>query len=127
MDAVGLAYRTGVGDYANKPEIPGSRRNEACDAPRDEGPQPERRVESQSISPLSLIRTPARGAPTVTDGIRRVLDHIINDPNGWFDGPRDLITSLRRIVHVSVQTVAIVANLPGPFSRPEEHSSGARP
>ena len=43
---------------------------------------------------------------------------IVNDPNGWFDDSRDLVASIRRIVHVSVETVAIVANLPDPFVDP---------
>ncbi len=37
---------------------------------------------------------------------------IINDPNGWFDDPRDLITAIRRVVHVSVETARIVSGLP---------------
>ncbi len=37
---------------------------------------------------------------------------IVNDPNGWFDDPRDLIAAIRRIVHVSVETVRIVDGLP---------------
>ena len=37
---------------------------------------------------------------------------IINDPNGWFDNPRDLITAIERIVHVSVESARIVENLP---------------
>ena len=37
---------------------------------------------------------------------------IINDPNAWFDDPQDLITAFRRIVHVSVETVRIVEDLP---------------
>lgn len=37
---------------------------------------------------------------------------IVNDPNGWFNDPQDLITAIRRIVHVSVETVRIVAGLP---------------
>ena len=37
---------------------------------------------------------------------------IVNDPNAWFEDPRDLITAIRRIVYVSVQTVRIVACLP---------------
>ena len=41
---------------------------------------------------------------------------IISDPNGWFGDPRDLITAIRRIVHVSVETVHIVARLPDPFA-----------
>ena len=42
---------------------------------------------------------------------------ITNDPNGWFDDPRDLISAIRRIVHVSVETVRIVEALPPPPSR----------
>ena len=38
-----------------------------------------------------------------------------NDPNGWFEDPRDLVTAFRRIVHVSVETVRIVAALPALF------------
>ena len=40
---------------------------------------------------------------------------IVNDPNGWFEQPKDLIAAIRRIVHVSVRTVAIVEGLPEPF------------
>ena len=40
---------------------------------------------------------------------------IINDPNGWFEEPEDLIAAIRRIVHVSVETVRIVKALPQPF------------
>ena len=40
---------------------------------------------------------------------------IVNDPNGWFDDPRDLAAAFRRIVHVSVETVRIVNALPPPF------------
>ena len=40
---------------------------------------------------------------------------IVNDPNGWFADPRDLIAAIRRVVHVSVETVAIVRSLPAPF------------
>ena len=45
---------------------------------------------------------------------------IVNDPNGWFDDPRELVASIRRIVHVSVETVAIVDDLPEPFGEPAE-------
>ena len=41
---------------------------------------------------------------------------IANDPNGWFENPRDLIVALRRIVHVSVETARIIQNLPGPLA-----------
>ena len=37
---------------------------------------------------------------------------IVNDPNAWFDDPRDLIAAFRRIVYVSVETVRIVRGLP---------------
>ena len=37
---------------------------------------------------------------------------ITNDPNGWFDDPRDLIAAIKRIVHVSVETIYIVETLP---------------
>ena len=37
---------------------------------------------------------------------------IINDPNGWFENPRDLITAIERIIHVSVQSTKIIEALP---------------
>lgn len=37
---------------------------------------------------------------------------IVNDPNGWFENPRDLITAIERIVYVSVESARIVENLP---------------
>ena len=37
---------------------------------------------------------------------------IVNDPNAWFDDPRDLIAAFRRIVYVSVETARIVRGLP---------------
>ena len=37
---------------------------------------------------------------------------IVNDPNGWFTDPRDLVSAIRRIVHLSVETVRIVEALP---------------
>ena len=47
----------------------------------------------------------------VTDG----RSGILNDPNGWFDDPWELVAAIRRIVHVSVETVRIVDGLPAPF------------
>ena len=41
---------------------------------------------------------------------------IVNDPNGWFSQPEDLIAAIRRIVHVSVETVRIVTGLPEPIA-----------
>lgn len=40
---------------------------------------------------------------------------IVNDPNGWFKNPQDIVPAIRRIVHVSVETVRIVQGLPAPF------------
>ena len=41
---------------------------------------------------------------------------IVNNPNEWFDDPRDLIAAVRRIVHVSVETTRIVEGLPEPIT-----------
>lgn len=49
---------------------------------------------------------------------------ITSDPNGWFDDPRDLIAAIRGIVHVSVESVAIVAGLACPFVEPQEEPNG---
>ena len=49
---------------------------------------------------------------------------IVNDPNDWFDDPRDLIAAFRRIVHVSVETVRIVVNLPDSFTEPDYDRTG---
>ena len=37
---------------------------------------------------------------------------IINDPNGWFENSRDLITAIERIVYVSVESTKIIEGLP---------------
>ena len=37
---------------------------------------------------------------------------IVNDPNGWFADPRDLIAAIERIVHVSVESTRIIEGLP---------------
>ena len=37
---------------------------------------------------------------------------IVNDPNGWFDNPRDLVTAIERIVYVSVESTRIIEGLP---------------
>ena len=37
---------------------------------------------------------------------------ILNDPNGWFQHPRDLITAIERIVHISVESTKIIERLP---------------
>ena len=49
---------------------------------------------------------------------------IVNDPNGWFEDPRDLITAIRRIVHVSITTTRIVEDLPEPFDNVDGVNSG---
>ena len=37
---------------------------------------------------------------------------IINDPNGWFADPRDIVTAIERIVYVSVESARIIEGLP---------------
>ncbi len=37
---------------------------------------------------------------------------IVNDPNGWFADPRDLVAAIKRIVHVSVESTRIIEALP---------------
>ncbi len=37
---------------------------------------------------------------------------IVNDPNGWFENPRDLVAAIERIVHVSVESTRIIEGLP---------------
>ena len=37
---------------------------------------------------------------------------IVNDPNGWFTSSRDLVTAIKRIVHVSVESTRIIEALP---------------
>ena len=37
---------------------------------------------------------------------------ITNDPNGWFENPRDLITAIERIIYVSVESTKIIEKLP---------------
>ena len=37
---------------------------------------------------------------------------IVNDANGWFADPRDLIIAIERIIHVSVQSTRIINTLP---------------
>ena len=41
---------------------------------------------------------------------------IVNDPNGWFADPRDLITAIERIVYVSVESARIIEGLPSLLS-----------
>ena len=37
---------------------------------------------------------------------------IVNDPNGWFADPRGLVTAIKRIVYVSVESTKIIDSLP---------------
>ncbi len=37
---------------------------------------------------------------------------IVNDPNGWFADPHDLVTAIERIVYVSVESARIIDGLP---------------
>ena len=38
---------------------------------------------------------------------------IVNDPNGWFGDPCDLVAAIARVVYVSVESARIVEGLPG--------------
>ena len=44
---------------------------------------------------------------------------ILNDPNGWFDDPRDLVTAIERIIHVSVESTRIIEGLPSQITDSE--------
>ena len=41
---------------------------------------------------------------------------IVNEPNGWFAHPRELVAAIQRVVYVSVETDRIVKNLPDVFT-----------
>ena len=43
---------------------------------------------------------------------------IVNDANEWFSDPRDLVTTIQRLVYLSIETARIVDGLPNPL--PEE-------
>ena len=65
---------------------------------------------------LGMMGDPVRCLPKVVhpDVAALKLQHnrIVNDPNSWFDDPRDLIAAIQRIVHVSVNTTRVVESLP---------------
>ena len=48
---------------------------------------------------------------------------IVNDPNGWFEQPEDLIAAIRRIVHVSVETSRIIRGLPEALAEDEPRTT----
>ena len=50
---------------------------------------------------------------------------ITNDPNEWFEDPRDLVATVRRIVHMSVETVRIVEMLPDLLPEVDDYSTQA--
>ena len=45
---------------------------------------------------------------------------ILNDPNGWFADPRDLVTAIARIVYVSVESARIIGGLPSQITDDSE-------
>ena len=45
-----------------------------------------------------------------------MLQQIVNDPNGWFADPSDLVTAIKRIVYVSMESARIIDGLPSIFS-----------
>ena len=78
---------------------------------------------------LSLARIPPEAHDYVVNGrtpLEWFIDRyrvtkdtnsgIVNDPNGWFEDPLDLVRAFKRIVHLSVETVQIVAGLPELFA-----------
>ena len=36
---------------------------------------------------------------------------ILNDANGWFENPRDIVDAIKRIVYVSVESARIIERL----------------
>ena len=46
---------------------------------------------------------------------------ILNDPNGWFEHPRDLVTAIKRIVYVSVESTRIIEGLPSQLTDNREN------
>ena len=46
---------------------------------------------------------------------------IVNDPNGWFAEPRDLVTAIARIVYVSVESTRIIEGLPSQLTDNREN------
>ena len=46
---------------------------------------------------------------------------IVNDPNGSFSDSKDLVTAIRRIVHVSVESMSVIDRLPSPFGSDMEN------
>ena len=44
---------------------------------------------------------------------------ILNDPNGWFKNPQDLVTAIERIVYVSVESTRIIEGLPTQLTPPD--------
>ena len=51
---------------------------------------------------------------------------IVNDPNAWFDDPRELIAAICRIVHVSVESTRIIKGLPEPIVREPDIMSATK-
>ena len=43
----------------------------------------------------------------------------LNDPNGWFENPPDLVTAIERIVYVSVESTRIIEGLPTQWTPPD--------
>lgn len=37
---------------------------------------------------------------------------IVNDPNGWFEDPRDIVAAIQRVIYVSVESTWIIDRLP---------------
>ena len=46
---------------------------------------------------------------------------ILNDTNGWFEDPRDLVTAIERIVYVSVESTRNIEGLPSQLTDNREN------
>ena len=42
---------------------------------------------------------------------------IVNDPNGWFAEPHEIVAAINRIVHVSVESTRIIEGLPARLNK----------
>ena len=50
---------------------------------------------------------------------------IVNALNGWFAAPRDLVTAIKRIVYVSVESTLIIDQLPAEITAEQDFSLGS--
>ena len=68
--------------------------------------------QKKHIGMSSTAEPHSNGSSTATKSQKDKNSGILNDPNGWFENPRDLITAIERIVHISVESTKIIEGLP---------------